>query len=385
MGDWRLSGTYFEACSCDAICPCRRQGGRKPTTTGSTYGNCDFALSWRILDGERGAVSLSGLSVVMVGSYFDNEIGKPWRVCLYIDEAATEAQHLALTAIFLGRAGGTSLRNYAARIGEVYAVKRARIWPRTRASPLVHSVPTTTWSYAVGSRCRPTSPCRAAYRGTTIRVMSCKPRSCGLMTMRFVGRFVGAAALRRTSTIDQTVDVPLKSSSWNPVIETRHNQHEFLAENCCCPICRFNSIERLAARNKRPSPVPKDSVRVSIPGCTKGYVFTASPPNAEQPASVNIPDGMHMRMNGPKKVIAEIKAHEGSMIEITGLMKKGQFNDGVNIGGVRISPGSASPGGSGQPDHGSDSDRCRELASGRGFLSIALESLGSHNRSATRP
>jgi hypothetical protein len=99
-------------------------------------------------------------------------------------------------------------------------------------------------------------------------------------------------------------------------------------------------------------PVPKDSVRVSIPGCTKGYVFTASPRNAEQPGSVHIPDGMHLRMNGPKKVLTEIKAHEGSMIEITGLMKKGQFNDGVNIGGVRISPGSASPGGLGSPTAG---------------------------------
>jgi hypothetical protein len=128
MGDWRVSGTYFEACNCDAICPCRWQGGRRPTTTGSTYGNCDFALSWRILDGERGAVPLSGLSVVMAGSYSDHEAGRPWRVCLYIDEAASEAQHAALTAIFLGRAGGTAFRNYAARIGEVYAVRRARIW-----------------------------------------------------------------------------------------------------------------------------------------------------------------------------------------------------------------------------------------------------------------
>jgi hypothetical protein len=127
IGEWRVSGTYFEACNCDAICPCRRQGGRKPTT-GSTYGLCDFALSWRILDGERGVVPLSGLSVVMAGSYSDHEAGRPWRVCLYIDEAATEAQHAALTAIFLGRAGGTSFRNYAARIGEVYAVRRARIW-----------------------------------------------------------------------------------------------------------------------------------------------------------------------------------------------------------------------------------------------------------------
>jgi hypothetical protein len=26
-------------------------------------------------------------------------------------------------------------------------------------------------------------------------------------------------------------------------------------------------------------PVPKDSVRVAIPGCTKGQIFTAAPPH----------------------------------------------------------------------------------------------------------
>ena len=95
-------------------------------------------------------------------------------------------------------------------------------------------------------------------------------------------------------------------------------------------------------------PVPKDSVRVLIPGCTKGFIFTAGPRTQDQPGSVNIPDGMHLRMNGPKKIMAEIKAHEGSMIEITGLMKKGQYKpDGVGIGGgVRIIPSPAPTGGS---------------------------------------
>jgi hypothetical protein len=95
-------------------------------------------------------------------------------------------------------------------------------------------------------------------------------------------------------------------------------------------------------------PVPKDSVRVSIPGCTKGYIFTAGRRTPDQPGSVDIPEGMHMRMNGPKKVIAAIKAHEGSMVEITGLVKRGQYNpDGVGIGGgVRITPGPAPTGGS---------------------------------------
>ncbi len=95
-------------------------------------------------------------------------------------------------------------------------------------------------------------------------------------------------------------------------------------------------------------PVPKDSVRVSVPGCSKGSIFTVGPRTIEQPGSLEIPEGMHLRMNGPKKVMAEIKAHEGSMIAITGLMKRGQSKpDGVGIGGgVRVMPGAAPTGGS---------------------------------------
>jgi hypothetical protein len=93
-------------------------------------------------------------------------------------------------------------------------------------------------------------------------------------------------------------------------------------------------------------PVPKDSMRVTIPGCTKGYIFTAGPRTEEQPGSLDVPEGLHLRMNGPRKLMAEIKAHEGSVIVITGLMKKGQFlPGGVGIGGgVRVSPGPG-PGG----------------------------------------
>jgi hypothetical protein len=126
MTEWRVSGTYFEACNCEAICPCRRQGGVK-LSTGSSYGVCDFALSWRIVEGAHDGTHLSGLSVVMAGSYSDNEVVRTWRVCLYVDESATDEQYGALKAIFLGKAGGTTVRNYAAVIGEVYAVRRARI------------------------------------------------------------------------------------------------------------------------------------------------------------------------------------------------------------------------------------------------------------------
>ena len=94
-------------------------------------------------------------------------------------------------------------------------------------------------------------------------------------------------------------------------------------------------------------PVPKNSVRVTIPGCAKGQIFTASRRTPDEPGSVDIPPGMHLRMNGPKNIIAEIKAREGSMIAITGIMKKGQLNPtGVTIGrGVTVAPGPDPTGG----------------------------------------
>ena len=83
------------------------------------------------------------------------------------------------------------------------------------------------------------------------------------------------------------------------------------------------SIAVLAAQETKP--VPKDSVRVYVTGCTRGRVFTAGPRLEDPPSNLEIREGMHLRMNGPKKVLEEIKAHEGlMMVGITGLMKKGQ-------------------------------------------------------------
>src|SRR5204862_7821482 len=63
----------------------------------------------------------------------------------------------------------------------------------------------------------------------------------------------------------------------------------------------------MAAQDAKP--LPKGSIRVSIPGCSRGYVFTTGPRTADEAGSANVPDGLHLRMNGPKKLINEIKAH----------------------------------------------------------------------------
>jgi hypothetical protein len=101
---WRISGTYLEACNCEAICPCRTIGGRRGGR--STYGVCLGALSWQIEGGQAGDVRLGGMGVVLAARYDDDEPGSPWSFFLYLDERADERQSDALAAIFLGRLGG---------------------------------------------------------------------------------------------------------------------------------------------------------------------------------------------------------------------------------------------------------------------------------------
>ena len=73
-------------------------------------------------------LDLSGLAVVMGMRYEDAvQPATPWDVVLYIDDRASQSQHDALAAIFLGRAGGGTLRNFAHAIGDVHAVRSARI------------------------------------------------------------------------------------------------------------------------------------------------------------------------------------------------------------------------------------------------------------------
>jgi hypothetical protein len=107
---WELSGTYLESCNCEAICPCRTIGGKRGGR--STYGICLGALSWAVERGRAGKLDLSGLDVVLASRYDDDEPGSPWSFYLYLDERGDERQREALAEIFLGRLGGTPLKQF---------------------------------------------------------------------------------------------------------------------------------------------------------------------------------------------------------------------------------------------------------------------------------
>ena len=124
---WRTRGTYFEACNCDAICPCRRVNG---TGGGrSTHGECLGVLSWLIEEGVADDVDLSGLAVAIATRYGDDEPGSPWTWILYLDAAGTDAQRTMLEGIFTGRLGGDATRHFpwAWKASELLTVRPVEI------------------------------------------------------------------------------------------------------------------------------------------------------------------------------------------------------------------------------------------------------------------
>lgn len=107
---WRIRGSYFESCNCEAICPCRRidgvPGGR------SSFGECLGLLSWMIEDGHADDVALDGLNVALATRYHDDEPGSPWSFVMCVDVRADAAQRDALEGIYSGRLEGDALKHF---------------------------------------------------------------------------------------------------------------------------------------------------------------------------------------------------------------------------------------------------------------------------------
>ena len=99
---WKISGDYFEARSCDSVCPCPTSGlAARPT-----QGSCDAGLVFHVERGAYGATKLDGLSFAVLLHTPGAMIAGNWTVGVIVDEKATTEQREALTAIASGQAGG---------------------------------------------------------------------------------------------------------------------------------------------------------------------------------------------------------------------------------------------------------------------------------------
>src|SRR5439155_27369873 len=90
---WAISGSYFESCNCDPICPCRRVDG--VAVGRSTHGVCLGVLSWAIEDGAVDSVDLGGVAGAMAIGFDDEETGSPWTSVLYVDAFGSDEQRAA--------------------------------------------------------------------------------------------------------------------------------------------------------------------------------------------------------------------------------------------------------------------------------------------------
>lgn len=99
---WQISGEYFEACSCDSVCPCPTSGlAARPTK-----GSCDAGLVFHVQRGQHGSTRLDGLSFAVLLHTPGAMIQGNWTVGLVLDERASKEQREALTTIASGQGGG---------------------------------------------------------------------------------------------------------------------------------------------------------------------------------------------------------------------------------------------------------------------------------------
>jgi len=123
MSSWRIAGPYFESCNCDAICPCRRVDSR----AGDAVDLCQFALAWSVSEGYFEDIDLGGRQAVMVGYWDYDSSDWPWKVGVFIDATASDAQRDVLAGILTGRYGGTPSRQFARSIATVLFVEPAEV------------------------------------------------------------------------------------------------------------------------------------------------------------------------------------------------------------------------------------------------------------------
>jgi hypothetical protein len=99
-GQWQVSGEYFEACSCDFVCPCPTSG----LAAQPTKGHCDAGLVFHVDHGQHGSTKLDGLNFAILLRTPGPMIAGNWTVGVILDDRASPAQREALTAIARARA-----------------------------------------------------------------------------------------------------------------------------------------------------------------------------------------------------------------------------------------------------------------------------------------
>ncbi len=118
---WKITGSYFETCSCNVVCPCTAS-----FSFGATYDRCRVTLVFHIKNGEVEGADVSGLTVAAIADTPKVMTEGNWRLGLFIDGQATDAQAEKLGGVFSGALGGP-MAALAPLVSEILGVQRAPI------------------------------------------------------------------------------------------------------------------------------------------------------------------------------------------------------------------------------------------------------------------
>jgi hypothetical protein len=129
---WNISGSYFETCSCDVVCPCTAS-----LSLAATRDRCNVTLVFNVKSGEVEGVDVSGLTVAAVADTPKVMGEGNWRLGVIIDAAASEEQAEKLGGVFSGALGGP-MEALGPLVGENLGVERLPI--EVREDGLEHSV-----------------------------------------------------------------------------------------------------------------------------------------------------------------------------------------------------------------------------------------------------
>lgn len=129
---WKISGSYFETCSCDVVCPCTAS-----LSLGASNDYCRVVLVFHVKDGDVEGVEVGGLTVAAVAETPRVMTDGNWRIGVFIDAAASDEQAEKLGGVFSGALGGP-MEALGPLIGENLGVERAAI--EVREDGLTHSV-----------------------------------------------------------------------------------------------------------------------------------------------------------------------------------------------------------------------------------------------------
>jgi hypothetical protein len=118
---WNLRGSYVETCSCELMCPCNVSFDH-----GATYDFCRVTLVFNIREGDVDGTKIDGLKVAAIADTPKVMTQGNWRLGVFVDEKATDAQFEKLGQVFTGQLGGP-MAALAPLVGKVLGIERAAI------------------------------------------------------------------------------------------------------------------------------------------------------------------------------------------------------------------------------------------------------------------